>query len=460
MKIKKNDMTSQKQTQLPEIHLRAPWLFSARIGWVLFSIVTLVLILGGIPERFNQLSEQYAADRSLIELDISAGSFAAYLIGLNLAITVAHSAIAAMLFWRKSDDWMALFVSFTLVSNGAILPLSALYSSSSTTPVSQTLINLVISTGLISSITLLYIFPNGQFVPKWTRPLAIPWILFAIVFPATAPTFLQWHPWLQIATIGMMLAWSGAGVIAQIYRFQNFSNHIQRQQTKWAVLGISAAVAGPFQYFLPFIIIPALGAADAPNIFYQRVGALFFTFSFLVEISGLTLFRVATLLFPLSFAIAILRYRLWDIDLLINRALVYGTLTGILALLYFTAVVTLQSVFRTFTGKLQSEIVTVISTLAIATLFTPLREHIQAGIDQRFYRKKYDAAKTLASFNASLRHEVDLAQLEQRLLSVVEETMQPTQVWLWFPAGAWLKRPTPSRSETIDSQGGEREYTI
>jgi len=136
---------------------------------------------------------------------------------------------------------------------------------------------------------------------------------------------------------------------------------------------------------------------------------------------------------PFVFGTAILRYGLWDIDVLINRTLVYGTLTAILALVYFGLVVGLQFLFRELTSQVASSpLIIVGSTLAIAALFQPLRRRIQSAIDRRFYRRKYDAAKTLAHFSAILRDEVDLNRLSEQLVEVVEETMQPAHVSLWL----------------------------
>src|SRR5207247_3558252 len=132
-------------------------------------------------------------------------------------------------------------------------------------------------------------------------------------------------------------------------------------------------------------------------------------------------------LIPLSIGFSILRYRLYDIDLLINRTLVYGILTVLLALTYFGCVFVLQNLVRGLTGQVgQSQLIIVGSTLAIAALFQPLRRRIQRIIDRRFYRRKYDAAKTLEAFNATLRNEVDLSQLREHLLDVVQATMEPS----------------------------------
>jgi hypothetical protein len=146
------------------------------------------------------------------------------------------------------------------------------------------------------------------------------------------------------------------------------------------------------------------------------------------------------ILIPLSFGFAILRYRLWEIDHIINRTLVYASLTVLLALIYLGLVIALQSLVRVLTGAgTQQPLIIVASTLMIAALFQPLRRRIQAIIDRRFYRRKYDVAKTVEAFSATLRNEVDLSQLSEQLLAVVQETMQPTHISLW------LRQPEPSR---------------
>jgi hypothetical protein len=191
------------------------------------------------------------------------------------------------------------------------------------------------------------------------------------------------------------------------------SEGVERQQIKWFAF---AAVATVGSIVLAYMIPDAL---DTPLWF---------------EWIGYAVVIATTPAIPVSIGIAILRYRLYDIDLLINRTLVYGSLTTMLALVYVGSVVFLQYAFRTLTGS-GSQLAIVASTLVIAALFNPLRRRVQNFIDRRFYRRKYDAAKTLEEFSAKLRDETELDALNSDILAVVRNTIQPEHISLW------LRRP-------------------
>jgi hypothetical protein len=187
---------------------------------------------------------------------------------------------------------------------------------------------------------------------------------------------------------------------------------IERQQIKWFAYAAAAAVIGlVLAHIIPDVI-------DVP-LWFERIGHAIF----------LSLIPAI----PISIGIAILRYRLYDIDIIINRTLVYGSLTVLLVLVYFGGVTATQTLFRYLTGQEQQpQLAVVVSTLAIAALFTPLRRRIQTFIDRRFYRSKYDARKTLEAFSARLRDKTDLEALNDDLVGVVRETMQPAHVSLWL----------------------------
>jgi hypothetical protein len=161
---------------------------------------------------------------------------------------------------------------------------------------------------------------------------------------------------------------------------------------------------------------------------------------------------------PLSVGVAILRYRLWDIDTIINKALVYSLLTGLLGALYAGLIIGLEHLVALFGGTAaQNPVALVVSTLAIAALFTPARRRIQNFIDRRFYRRKYDAARTLAAFSATLRNEVDLEQLRAHLLAAVQETMEPAHMSLWLRSPERHSEAPPSRLEVARQAPGTPE---
>jgi hypothetical protein len=407
-----------------------PWLALTRLGWVGITALVLVLFIWGVPVRYAQIV-QTADKRSLYELGVSSSLYAVYLLALNFIPVLFHNTIAAVIFWRRRRDWIALLVCYALVANGAVVPLSLMNAQNQVPAMQSFLIGVVISIGLISSVSLLYLFPDGRFVPGWTKLLAFAWtaiVLLAIFLRESPLSLANWPLPVQIIAL---LVWTGIGIYAQAYRYFNVSSSLQRQQSKWAFFGLIAAVFSPFAYFLPFVILPSISGPLVPNLLYRRVGTSFFTISLLVRLGGATLSTVVLLLFPISFAIAVLRYRLWDIDILIRRTLIYLSLTVSLILIYFSSVVFFQVLLRTLTGE-TSPLAVVISTLAMAALFNPLRGRVQNEIDRRFYRRKYDAEKTLAAFSATLRDEVDLKTLSDDLLAVVKETMQPESVSLWL----------------------------
>ena len=203
-------------------------------------------------------------------------------------------------------------------------------------------------------------------------------------------------------------------VVVSIYRYRRVSTPLQRQQTKWVVFGGAVTT------------ILVIGLKVFAFLF-QSLGQL----SSLYDLASGPTLILSLFLFSLSISVAILRYHLYDIDILINRTLVYGTLTVMLALVYFGLVIGGQHLLVSLLGQ-SNAVVLVISTLIVATLFQPLRQRIQRTVDRRFYRSKYDAAKIVAAFSATLRQEVDLDQLREHLLAVVQETMQPTHISLWL----------------------------
>jgi hypothetical protein len=260
-----------------------------------------------------------------------------------------------------------------------------------------------------------YTFPSGRFVPRWTRWLALAWIV-VMVFDNF------WHGvlerYLGEAVLGLLfVAFFMSFALALLLRYRGLSAATERQQIKWVVLGAGVALVVYVAFNLTVNFTRSLAGAA----------------SMLPAAKPLVDFQLTALL-AVSVGLAILRYRLWDIDLLINRALVYGVLTVALTVVYFGSVIVLQSGLRLISGD-NTTLASVGSTLVLAALFRPLRGRIQAGIDRRFYRRKYDAGQVLARFGNLLRDDTyaDIDQAKEALLGVVAETLQPSHVSLWLP---------------------------
>jgi hypothetical protein len=274
--------------------------------------------------------------------------------------------------------------------------------------------------GLVVYLDLL--FPNGRLPsPRWrwfarfTAIALFPAAVLAALSPGRIlsstlrnPLGIEGLPNASKAVEAFMYALVVVGASSMLMRLR-YAERVERQQIKWFAYATVVVISG--------VILK--------NVVYPAVSVTW------VWWVGLILTAVGVVSSPVAMGLAILRYRLYEIDLIINRTLVYGALTTTLAAVYLGGVVLLQYLFRTLTGG-ESQLAIVASTLLIAALFVPLRRRIQSFIDRRFYRRKYDAAKTLEAFTSKLRDETDLDALSDDLVGVVRETMQPAHVSLWL----------------------------
>ena len=382
------------------------------------AIVSLAAFAISVPSRYAELANpsENVSD-ALAELGISAGAYALYNVALDTMFVSVFATVAIVIFWRRSSDPIALLVATMLVVWGPLNGLFVLAPSATEgmhgllPAVSRSVLTYV---GYITWMLFFYLFPNGRFVPRWTRWLALIFGVFYFGLWNFTPFGPESWPPLLFA-VAVLAVW-GSFLVAQIYRYAYVSSPIERQQTKWVVFGVAVAIVGSLATII------AIGAAvDLPP---RDVGP---------RMLSLLLMDAFGLMIPLSIGIAMLRSRLFDIDVVINRTLVYGSLTLMLALVYFGGVAATQALVRVLTGHERlPQLAVVVSTLAIAALFDPLRRRIQSFIDQRFYRKKYDARKTLEAFSSKLRDETDLEALNNDLVGVVRETMQPAHVSLWL----------------------------
>jgi hypothetical protein len=358
---------------------------------------------------------------------LSLHTYALYVFTWDVLTSLVFLLVGAVIFWRRANTWMGLFVSFFLINFGS-LGLSITHADSLLATPPNPIYILASSISLpLSALAYLclafffFTFPDGRLVPRWSWALISLWIANFVFwsFPASSPFNINnWS--LMISALWLFIVFGGS-LATQLYRYRRVASPIQRQQIKWLIYGFAPILILPICIGLVVALFPAINSPVS-----------------LLAVAVEPLFRFYYLPIPFCIGIALLRYRLWDIDVLINRTLVYGLLTAILLLTYLLLVFAGQRLLSSLLGQ-SNGVVLVGSTLIVAALFQPLRLRIQRIIDRRFYRSKYDAAKIVAAFSSTLRQEVDLDQLTAQLLAVVEETMQPSHISLW------LRKPDDER---------------
>ncbi len=418
---------TESREQHSYARLHGLWLLLARGVWITLVILTLVIFFASLPV-YIALRQTLCAGTEcaygvlltpaqvevLKGIGLSLSDYAVYTVAFTLATIVLYLGVSTVIVWRRSDDRMALLVALMLVTFGPLSAMTLLLARPSSWQVpAECLVFLAVALFVL----VFLLFPTGQFVPSFTRWIAVGCL--AVLVPSTFfPNMLfRQNPYAIFFGYLMSLVVVATLALVQLYRYRRISSPLQRQQTKWVVFGLAVpctVLVGGYG----LAIIPALGDPSVPS------GASY-------QLAFPAILGCMLLLIPLSFGFAMLRSRLWDIDVLINRTLVYGTLTASLALVYVGLVIGLQALLRGVISH-DSGVAIVISTLAIAALFQPLRRRIQRSIDRRFYRSKYDAAKIIEAFSATLRNDVDLEELREQLLAVVQETMQPSHVSLWL----------------------------
>jgi hypothetical protein len=428
----------------PNSALRGRWLLAARAAWIAVATLTLGLVTAGFavgldrPELIHPQSAQAALAQAGVPGQVT----------VVVALIIPMAAFAGtglLIFWRRSDDWAAMLFALMLVT-GVGFAERAVWALEQAAPALRLPARFVWLVVTVLDLIVLFVFPDGRFVPRWTRLLGVVAIPLSVVLVADLPRVFVELPdvpqGMSRMRLGLaVLVWSlfwGAGIFAQAYRYRYVSGPVQRQQTKWVALTLGLI----FSVLALGFVLPSL-VVDTANAWFAWA-----------LLAMVPLF----LLFPVSVAIAILRHHLYDIDRLLSRTLTYGLLTVVLGVIY-AAVVVLGQALNPRGGD--SALAVAASTLLVAALFQPLRRRIQTTVDRRFNRRRYDAAKTIEAFSTRLREQIDLDTLSAELLGVVDQTMQPTKASLWLqpptsaprdhgdaathrPA-AWPARPSPSR---------------
>jgi hypothetical protein len=404
------------------------WLRPLRAAWIVCLVITLLFVAVALPILYSQahtlclqnscngpqLTEAQTA--SLHQLGLTLDFYGAGVVALNLAFTIVYCATAALIFVRRSNERMALLSAyFLLIFGGLTFPgipdvVTQQY------PAFRVPAALIHVSGATLLVLFFFLFPSGRFVPRWA-PWLVPIlpVLDALgeFFPGSAYTLERLPAVIGIIPFyGILLFTLGA----QIYRYRKVSTLAERQQTKWVVLGVGLGLG----FFLIFV---GVGAAFSSSL----------SGGFLATVVPNAVMYLFMMLIPLSIALAILRYNLWETDLLINRTLVYGSLTLTLAGFYILGVIAVQSLFRAVSGQ-SSDLAVAIVTLAVAAVFNPWRHRVQRFIDRRFYRHKYDAARMLTLFTVRLRDDVDLDSVTGEMVTVITQTVQPESMTVWLPS--------------------------
>ncbi len=410
------DMRVQNAPSACNTLLTGRWLTAARIIWVILFAGMLAAFVIDTPYYFESMSNACAEGCGLTAkqaaaldgVGITTTAFAWVALLFNTFIVLVSTVLALILFWRRSNDWMALLVALFLVAypimnNGT----------TGTLPVNMPVALWVLAQVLTFPVWIIYdatflLFPSGRFVPRWTWMLFIVWATWGILINFTPDLgdglLFMGYPLFAITII-----------VLQIYRYRRASTAVQRQQTKWAITGLLAVLIANQIFWLP------TGFTPLGETLYMPVSFLFY--------------QLVILALPITFFIAIRRHRLYDIDTIINRTLVYGSVVVVLVAVYIGCIVGLQALSRTLLhtdGDPNEPLTIVVSTLLIAALFQPLRRRVQRAVDRRFYRTKYDARKAVEAFGVTLRQEVDIDSFSQQLLTVAQQTMEPAHLSLWL----------------------------
>jgi signal transduction histidine kinase len=386
----------------------------ALVFQVLVICLTVGLFISSIPLNYEQRNivckaepcppEQLtlASVQALNDIGLSVNSLVTITIALDILVAVTYTICAIVIFVRKPNDALTIFVTIMLVTFGTATFTGAIRGFASAYPELDWLTKTIEMIGSISIIAFFFVFPNGHFAPRWTAAILIGWFLFQL------PRYYSPDSLWNIANISPVLynilfaAGVLSGVATQIYRYRRVSDPTEKQQTKWAVYGLAIGVGG-------YIIIRSFSLfLDDPNGSGLPIALGFNIIAVLVM-----------LLLPISISIAVVRYRLWDINPIINRTLVYGALSASTIALYIVAVGLFSNYFQ---NSRINFIVSFIATGVVAILFEPLRERLQRGVNRLMYGERDDPTTVLTK----LSHRLDSTLAPDSVLQTIVETLAQT----------------------------------
>jgi len=394
------------------LSLSRRWLTVARVIWLLLVVLAIALWTLGTFEEASEpppscleiqcdpfdLSAQDLEVMQILQLPINL--IATGWIATNIGLGLIYFVLTGLIFWRKSDDWIGLLTSFALIFLGAVFFTESDDAVWRTYPALQPLLRIVQITGFAALMLLFFYFPDGQFIPRGRAFRLAIWFSLLFVAPLGVATVRATA--LEISLIMVMVC---IGLAAQFYRYRRVSDSLQRQQTKWVVLGLVTSILVMFIWAFAGAYFPS-NRPDPERIY------------FLLFIRPIVFILIIFL--PLTFAFSILRYRLWNIDLVINRALVYGTLTAAIVALYVLLVGGFGALFQS-SGNL---LVALLATGLAALLFQPLRERLQKGVNRLMYGERDNPVTVLTQLGQRLETTIAPEAALPTLVETVAQTLK------------------------------------
>jgi signal transduction histidine kinase len=405
MSVQDAPRSTRKRSQALDTRLHGRWLLLARGLWITLVVLTLTIFGASLPVYVAQLQTPCAGTAcwysqltpgqvgALNSMGLSLGDYTAYMVALTLASVVVCLVVSTLIVWRRPDDRMALLVALLLVTFGPIIATSAVSASSSPWRVPNECLSFL----ALSLLVLVFLlFPSGQFVPHWMRWTPVLFLAglvpTAFVAPLMPNTLVEWLTYL--VSLGVLVTVA----LLQLYRYRHVSSPLQRQQTKWVVFGLAVTVTVDLIVTVPYLIFPVLASRSSLYLLVHNV-----------------VFPFLPLFLPLSFGFAMLRYRLWEIDIIINRTLVYGTLTAIVIGVYVLVVSILGTLLHTF-GDFS---IALLATGLVAVLFQPLRARLQRGVNRLMYGERDDPYAVLSRLASRL----DATLAPESVLPTIVETV-------------------------------------
>jgi tRNA A-37 threonylcarbamoyl transferase component Bud32 len=366
------------RTESTQSYLAGSGLTGARVLWLVIALLAGGLFVIGLPVHYGvTLTRSEMSPATLEQIGLTQTGLAVYNIILDIVTGLIFFVVGLLLFVRRSNERMALISSLTLLTWGITSPTDTLFDLAFVHPQFQLPVSLLTALASVMLLAFGYTLPDGRFAPRWTRPVLIiytVWTLaytlipdFPLINPRTWPEALRF-----IVTFTVYIS----AMVVAFWRIRHHYTPSQVQQVKWIIYGFAAAIVGFVAVFLPEILYPALKEPGVPKVIY---------------FIALQFFLVPTVCaIPLTIAFSVQRYRLWEIDLLVNRSIVYGILTVLLAVAFVFVLAACQALFEAVTGGQQSPIALTAAAVVVGVSFQPLRRRIQRAVDHRFFGLRVD----------------------------------------------------------------------